>query len=76
MAAFGEVGSGVAALAVVALAVTQLLKSKPLNITVLGHHAGDESPGVEFQPAISPDGKKVAYVAARSGSRTWSSAAP
>ena len=54
---------GVAALAAVVLMVSQLLKSKPLNITISDIRPVTSEPGVEFQPAISPDGNEVAYVA-------------
>jgi Tol biopolymer transport system component len=53
----------VAALAVVALVTSQLLKPKPLTITASDITPVTSEPGVEFQPAISPDGKEVAYVA-------------
>jgi len=41
----------------------QLLKSRPLNITLSDITQVTSEPGVEFQPAISPDGREVAYVA-------------
>ena len=60
--------AGVAAVAVVALVVSQLLKSKPLNIAVSDIMPVTSEPGIEFQPAISPDGNEVAYVAGPIGS--------
>ncbi|HEY6059757.1 MAG TPA: protein kinase, partial [Gemmatimonadales bacterium] len=59
--------AGVAGLAAVALLVSQLPKSKPLNITISDITPVTTEPGVEFQPAISPDGKEVAYVAGAIG---------
>jgi len=53
---------GVAGLAAVGLLVSQWLKSKPLNITISDITPVTTERGVEFQPAISPDGKEVAYV--------------
>jgi serine/threonine-protein kinase len=38
------------------------LRAKPLNITASGLTQVTNDPGVEFQPAISPDGNEVAYV--------------
>jgi Tol biopolymer transport system component len=55
--------AGIAALAVVAVAASQLLRPRPLSITVSDITPVTSEPGVEFQPAISPDGKEVAYVA-------------
>ncbi len=55
--------AGVAAVAVVALVVSQVVKPRPLNLTISDITPVTTEPGVEFQPAISPDGKEVAYVA-------------
>ncbi len=55
--------AGATVLGAAALALTQLVKSKPLNITVSGITPVTSEPGREFQPAISPDGSQVAYVA-------------
>jgi len=54
---------GVVALAAVAVLAWQLLRPKPLNITISDITPVTTEAGVEFQPAISPDGKEVAYVA-------------
>ena len=40
----------------------QLLRARPLTITASDLVQVTNEPGVEFQPAISPDGKDVAYV--------------
>jgi Tol biopolymer transport system component/tRNA A-37 threonylcarbamoyl transferase component Bud32 len=40
---------------------------EPLQITVAGTTQVTSDPGVEWQPAISPDGKEVAYVENHSG---------
>jgi len=52
-----------ATLAVVALAASQLLKPGPVSITVSDMTQVTSASGVAFQPAISPDGKEVAYAA-------------
>ncbi len=62
---FVAVGVGLTVIAVGLLAA-QLFKRKPLNITISDITPVTTEPGVEFQPAISPDGKEVAYVAASS----------
>jgi eukaryotic-like serine/threonine-protein kinase len=54
---------GVAALAVVALVVSELLRSKSLIITISENTQVTTDQGLEFQPAISPDGREVAYSA-------------
>ncbi len=55
--------AGVAALAVVALVVGQVVRPKPLNVTVSDLTPVTSGPTVEFEPAISPDGQDVAYAA-------------
>jgi Tol biopolymer transport system component len=56
-------------LAVVAVGVlaVQAFGRRPLNITLSDITQVTSEPGVEFQPAISPDGKEVAYVAGPMG---------
>jgi len=51
------------ALAVLGLLAVQLLKSRPLAITASDLTQVTSAPGVEFEPALSPDGKEVAFVA-------------
>jgi Tol biopolymer transport system component len=58
---------GLAALAVVGLVASQFLRTKQLNVVVSGITPVTSEPGVEFQPALSPDGKEVAYVAGAIG---------
>jgi Tol biopolymer transport system component/tRNA A-37 threonylcarbamoyl transferase component Bud32 len=60
---WGKWATGVAAVAIVALVATQLFRSEPLNITVSDIAQVTSDPGVEFEPAISPGGDEVAYVA-------------
>ncbi len=55
------VAAGVVALALIGVAVGQLLRSKPLSVTISDLRQVTSAPGVEFEPAISPDGKAVAY---------------
>ena len=50
-------------LAAGAMLVSRVLVSKPLAIAVADITPVTSAPGVEFQPAISPDGKEVAFVA-------------
>ena len=54
------VGGGLIALAALAFLV---LRPKPLTVTVSDITAVTSVPGIEFQPAISPDGKEVAFAA-------------
>jgi hypothetical protein len=56
-------GGGVVALAAVAALAFQFFRGKPLAITASDITQITSEPGVEFQPAISPDGNEVAYVA-------------
>jgi TolB protein len=54
---------GVAAVVIAAAVVgTQLLTSGPITITASNITRVTHETGIEFQPAISPDGKEVAYV--------------
>jgi hypothetical protein len=62
LVAIAASGGGVA-LAALALLAWQLLRPKPLNITASDFTQVTSERGVEFQPAISPDGNEVAYVA-------------
>ncbi|NJD09257.1 MAG: hypothetical protein FIB01_02055, partial [Gemmatimonadetes bacterium] len=50
-----------------ALFAVRVLRNRPLTITASNITAVTTEPGVEFQPAISPDGKEVAYVAGEIG---------
>jgi Tol biopolymer transport system component/tRNA A-37 threonylcarbamoyl transferase component Bud32 len=56
-------GGGAITLAAAAVLAWQLIRPKPLTITVSGITQVTNDPGVEYQPAISPDGNEVAYAA-------------
>jgi eukaryotic-like serine/threonine-protein kinase len=56
----------VATMAVLAIA-WRLLGHRPLALTTTNAIPITSEPGMEFQPAISPDGSQVAYVAQRTG---------
>jgi eukaryotic-like serine/threonine-protein kinase len=51
------------AVVVIGLLALQVLRGRPLNITVSDIRPVTSEPGVEYQPAIAPDGKEVAFVA-------------
>ncbi len=55
--------TAVVALIAVGLIAGQLLRPRPLAITASDFVQLTSEPGVEFEPAISPDGKEVAYAA-------------
>jgi Tol biopolymer transport system component len=57
----------VVAVIAVGLLAAQAFKRRPLNITISDITAVTTEPGVEFEPAISPDGREVAYVAGTIG---------
>ncbi len=54
--------AGAAAAVVAALAVLQFLRPRPLVVAAANLTPVTSEPGAEWQPAISPDGKQVAYV--------------
>ena len=58
-------GTGVCLVLVVSVVdlAYRVLHAKPLDITVSNIVHVTSEPGIEFQPAISPDGNEVAYVA-------------
>jgi Tol biopolymer transport system component len=58
---FAAAGIAVVVIAV-GLLTTQIFKRKLLTITISGITAVTTEPGVEFQPAISPDGNEVAFL--------------
>ncbi len=55
--------AGLAGVVMVALALSGRLRQPPFPIVATGLTQVTSDAGVEFQPAISPDGKQVAYVA-------------
>jgi len=52
-----------AVVAILAVGAMEVLRSRPLPVTAFDIIQVTNDPGVEFQPAISPDGNEVAYVA-------------
>jgi len=63
------VGAGAAALLiVVAVVLSRVMASTPISITTSNITHVTSDPGLEFQPAISPDGSEVAYVVGPLGS--------
>ena len=69
---WGKWAAGVAGVAVIALVVLQLLRPKPLAVTAYDFTRVTDDPGVEFQPAISPDGNEVLYIAGPLGGGVYS----
>jgi Tol biopolymer transport system component/tRNA A-37 threonylcarbamoyl transferase component Bud32 len=56
-----------AALVVALGAVAVLVLRRPLTLTTSNAIAVTSAPGIEYQPALSPDGSQVAFVAQRDG---------
>lgn len=54
--------AGTLGLVAIGAILGQLLRSRPLNVTASDLIQVTAEPGVEFEPALSPDGKEVAYV--------------
>jgi len=52
-----------AAVAILALVAMEVLRTRPLLVMASDIVQVTKDPGVEFQPAISPDGSEVAYLA-------------
>ncbi len=61
--------AGVAAIAAIAMLVSQIMTPSPITITTSNIRAVTSEPGMEWQPALSPDGDEVAFVAQHDGKR-------
>jgi Tol biopolymer transport system component len=59
--------AAVGAVMIAALVVSQVFNRRPLNITASDITQVTNEPGLEYQPAISPDGKEVAYAGGAAG---------
>ena len=57
----------IAALVMVLGAISVLILRRPLTLTTSNAIAVTSAPGVEYQPALSPDGSQVAFIAQRDG---------
>jgi hypothetical protein len=57
----------IGALVLVLVAVGVLILRRPLTLTTSNAIAVTSAPGVEYQPALSPDGSQVAFIAKRDG---------
>jgi Tol biopolymer transport system component len=66
MMAGGAVGVAAVLLAIVAV-LPRLMAPSPVTITTSNVRAVTSEPGMEWQPALSPDGSQVAFVANRDG---------
>jgi serine/threonine-protein kinase len=56
------VAVGVAAIVLIAILVSQIVAPSPITITTSNITRVTRDVGIEFQPAISPDGEEVAYL--------------
>ena len=61
---------GAATVIVLAFVGAQVLKRHPVTVTVSNIRPVTSAPGKEWQPALSPDGSEVAFVADRNGVQT------
>jgi len=55
---------------VIAVVLYRMMEPKPLNITTSNAVRITSDPGLEWQPALSPNGSEVAYVARRGGGQS------
>ncbi len=61
------VPAGVAAIIAVTVLVSRMMEPSPITITTSNIRAVTSEPGMEWQPALSPDGSQVAFIAQRDG---------
>ncbi len=57
----------VVAAIIVIVVLSRMLVTRPITITTSNIRAVTSEPGMEWQPALSPDGSEVAFVARRAG---------
>jgi Tol biopolymer transport system component/tRNA A-37 threonylcarbamoyl transferase component Bud32 len=59
--------AGVAAIAAIAVLISRMMTPSPITITTSNMRAVTSEPRLEWQPALSPDGSQVAFIAQRDG---------
>ncbi len=61
---------GVATIVVVTVLASRMLAPSPITVTTSNIRAVTSEPGMEWQPALSPDGSQVAFIAQREGKQS------
>jgi Tol biopolymer transport system component len=63
----GVAAAVAAAIVVIVVVLSRMMAPSPITITTSNIRAVTSEPGIEWQPALSPDGDQVAFVARRGG---------